>query len=527
VIQPAVLVVHPVLIVVQVAAVLVVVQVVALVVALVVVQLVVVAVVLLVAAAVAPLAAAVLRQQVVAHQVQHQVAHQATPQAAQHHRVAVVQQQRAAPLIQVDRRSNVMPLDLIMSDRPTQHSIWGRNLLFHLMQHPDINTKIIPLPRINVHKNKHFTYFILNDILFIMDDWDHATPTCYLIGNDNAFPSFYKRNNTVILKIQYSPNQKHIYDAIENQFGIKVLPFTMFANHSFNLANFEWKLQDDYEYDCIFTGRPWNCRHAWMKFAENNQDKIKCNVNYNLTTEFDNLLQKTKWGVILKGKGDGGKNRREVEYSSFGMPLALNYIPYYHFPFEPNIDYVLLEKPEDLLKLKDIDPAPFAQRSKEIYHNYFSPQNGVYNSFKLAYSIASEYFDKPLKPIDFSEIIESNIIQISAGNSMGSSIGPIKQNTSITFKYRGGAWKCWGGKGNINPDNTGGRGGDQCRLALYSSNDGQLELITIIPEHTAQNPFTYVADKNFNNLILRIFNSDHRWYKKRGNVSYKVIIKDN
>ena len=419
-----------------------------------------------------------------------------------------------------------MKFDLIMSDMPTQHSIWGRNLLYHFMQHPDVSSRVIPLPRINVHKNKHFTSFILNDIVFIIDDWDHATPTCYLVNNDNAFHKFYKDNPTFILKIQYSPNQNHIYNAIEEQFGIKVLPFAMFPNHTFDLENFQWQLKDSYDYTCIFTGRPWNCRRAWMRFAEQNQDKLKCNVNYNLTDNFYDLLKKTKWGVILKGKGDGGKNRREVEFSSFGMPLVLNYTPHYPFPFVPNQDYVLLERPEDLLKLNDIDPTPFAERSRFVYKEYFSPNTGVYNSFLLTYNAALQYLKEPLKPLDTSEISNNNIIQILANSSVGHSIGPVSQNSTISMEYKGGAWKCWGGKGNINPDNTNGRGGDHCRVGLFNLREDRLpELITVIPEHTSNNPFIFVADKNYDHLILRIFNGDQRWHKKRGDVYYKIIVK--
>ena len=83
------------------------------------------------------------------------------------------------------------------------------------------------------------------------------------------------------------------------------------------------------------------------------------------------LLKQTKWGLILKGKGEAGKNRREMEYASYGMPLALNYKPIYPFEFEPNKHYFYLEKIEDLNKLKEINPMPFAKQSTDMYKKYF------------------------------------------------------------------------------------------------------------------------------------------------------------
>ena len=60
------------------------------------------------------------------------------------------------------------------------------------------------------------------------------------------------------------------------------------------------------------------------------------------------------------------KNRREPEYTSCGMPLALGgYKPNYGFEFKEGIHYFYIDKPEDIEKLKDIDPRPYSEASKQ------------------------------------------------------------------------------------------------------------------------------------------------------------------
>jgi hypothetical protein len=81
-------------------------------------------------------------------------------------------------------------------------------------------------------------------------------------------------------------------------------------------------------------------------------------------------VNKQLWGVNLKGHGRGRKCYRESEYMCMGVPLALNYKPIYPFPFEPDVHYIYLRRKEDILKLKDIDPEPFAKISKEIGNKY-------------------------------------------------------------------------------------------------------------------------------------------------------------
>ena len=102
------------------------------------------------------------------------------------------------------------------------------------------------------------------------------------------------------------------------------------------------------------------------------------------TQEYLDILPQTTWSLSLQGISGAhtdGKNRREPECFSCGMPMALNYKPYYPFPFEANKHYVYLEKPEDIVKLNDIDPQPYADASTELYNQYFSVK-GASNLFR-------------------------------------------------------------------------------------------------------------------------------------------------
>lgn len=288
-------------------------------------------------------------------------------------------------------------IKLLIRHPYTQKDTWGKNLLYHFSRHHNVETDFIDFPVIKVPQNTNFIPLIIEDILFIIDDHDYCGPTQNII-NLLELDSFYKDKPVFILKIQYSSKHKHIYDLVYDKHNIKVLPFTMFANCKFALENFSWT-NTDHEFVCVLTGQLWKDRLSWIEFAEANKETIGCKLDLKKgraekstdkeNSEYYDLLKKSKWGVIFKGYGEGGKNRREVEFSSLGMPLALNYQPEYPFDFIPDRDYVYLREYNDLFKLKEIDPAPFSVRSSIIYNQYFSPSSGIYNSFRLVYDMAT------------------------------------------------------------------------------------------------------------------------------------------
>lgn len=421
-----------------------------------------------------------------------------------------------------------------ISRKYNKNDMWGKNLLYHLTN----NSKNViadickyPLPSIPVYRGgRNFISFIYEDIVFIIDDWDHASPTCYLINNPNI-PKFYLDNNTCVLKIQYCNSEINNYDEIYKQTNIKILPFTMFANRSFDLENFKWDVNYKHKFNFIFTGKPWRNRLSWINFAQTNKEKLLCGMDFSngagdsninsSNTSFYDILKDTRWGVILKGKGCGAKNRREVEFSSLGMPLALNYIPNYPFSFIPNQDFVLLQSPEDLFKLQDIDPVPFAERSLAIYNEYFSPNNGIFNSFNLVYKIAKNIFINN-NSINYTSITpDPNLVSISAKD--GYHIGPVQNGDSISIQYKSGSWRSWGrsGRNGVCPDNTNGRGGNRAKLAIFHKNKFQNKLLQIVPENTANEPFIFTAGSDDLDLHLGICDPGTN---PRGQTQYMVKL---
>jgi hypothetical protein len=264
---------------------------------------------------------------------------------------------------------------------------WGKNLLYLLSTDPKIS-RIVDrsLPSIPAFKGNHLIPFKMNDKSFFIDDWDYSHPTSSIINS--SIPDYYLQDNKpIILKVQYDSNHKDIYNQIYDKYNIKVLPFIIFPSKVFNLEFDKWNKDINHNYLCFHTGRIWKERHVWVKYLQefHGSDIPKIENQGLSIPDYEQLLLKTKWGLILKGKGVG-KNRREVEYMSIGMPLALNYKPEYPFPYNPNEHYVYLEKPSDISNLVDIDPQPYAEKSIEIYNKYYSVKTGgLYHSFNTAY----------------------------------------------------------------------------------------------------------------------------------------------
>jgi hypothetical protein len=288
-------------------------------------------------------------------------------------------------------------LNVVLSKPLRKEDIWGRYLLYQLICNSNVKFRVEQdiFPKLGIGRECKMIPFKIEDKFFIIDEWDYCHPTAN-IKLLSELPLIYQSFPPTILKIQYSLNDLKIYKEIYDKFQIKIFPFTMFPRHDFPLEHFEYKYKEDSSL-YFFSGKRWRGRRSWIKKMKSQKfafvfevddgvskvDRHRHKNNWAEEKEFLSYLKKVKWGVILKGKGVG-KNRREVEYSSCGIPLALNYKPIYPFKFEPNIDYVYLEKPEDLEGLKDIDPIPFSRRSKMIYERYFSKE-GIYNCFNKAF----------------------------------------------------------------------------------------------------------------------------------------------
>jgi hypothetical protein len=263
---------------------------------------------------------------------------------------------------------------------------WGKNLLYLLSTDSKIVCHIDrSLSGIPAFKGSHLIPFKMNQQPFFIDDWDYHYPTSSIISSN--IPDCYIQGiKPTILKVQYDSSHQVIYDQIYDKHNIKVLPFIIFPSKVFNLEFSTWQYDTNHEYLCFHTGRIWKERYVWTQYLSECNLNIPKIDNGGLSNDsYEQLLLRTKWGLILKGKGVG-KNRREVEYMSIGMPLALNYKPQYPFPYNPNEHYVYLENPKDINNLVDIDPKPYAEKSIEIYNKYYSVKTGgLYHSFNSAY----------------------------------------------------------------------------------------------------------------------------------------------
>jgi hypothetical protein len=291
-----------------------------------------------------------------------------------------------------------MNITLQTTENYRSNAIWGKRLLYLLSQ--DVHTvdiKITSFPRIDLRKGNHIIPFKINDKLFLIDDWDYGYPTTDIL--DKGIPEYYSNNKATILKIQYCPSETEKYIAIYERFGIKVLPFIEFPNSIYPLENYLWSNNDNFQYQYMITGKRWRERIRFIQYAQQWHSET-CLIDgsqvlgeeqpVHTMEQWIEAQKKCRWGLVLKGKGCGGKNRREIEFSSCGMPLALNYKPLYPFPFEPNYHYLYLEQPDHLNRLYEVDPQPYAERSLEIYKQYFSPSNGVYTSFMNAYNQSNQ-----------------------------------------------------------------------------------------------------------------------------------------
>lgn len=245
--------------------------------------------------------------------------------------------------------------------------IWNQTL-FRLA-----NLQPAPLSTEKLYHGDCFSLFYYKDKLIAVDTWDTLIPTFSFYKN-GAFSQKPLSDIRLLIKIQHCPNE--FWDEFTKNTGIPVTSWTMFPNSKFNLQTFKWQ-STGHKYTSILSGK-------YARFGRNRWiDVAKQYGNYHLPPsynhfwtieEYINILKQCKWGLSLVGKRSGGdgKNRREIEYASCGMPLALNYQPHYPFEFIPNRHYLYLDKPESLKLLETTDPRPFAERSCEIYDKYFS-----------------------------------------------------------------------------------------------------------------------------------------------------------
>lgn len=152
---------------------------------------------------------------------------------------------------------------------------------------------------------------------------------------------------------------------------------------TFELVNkFKWVPGNT---DNVFSSGPHSYRyvhrHAWFNKAKSLG--FSAYITKPLP-EYISDLKKSNWGVAIScllhqsGMTAWYKNTREYEFISNGIPLALNYVPYYdEFPFNPMEHYLHIPNVNDLDKLLTVDPIPYHEKSKWLWDNYFRPDKAT------------------------------------------------------------------------------------------------------------------------------------------------------
>lgn len=203
---------------------------------------------------------------------------------------------------------------------------------------------------------------------------------------DGLFDSWFKHTE-IIIKTQYKPHP--FYDELRSK-GIRVISWVMWPTFNSPLEAFKWCYgSGSFLFIASCAGGP-NSSRRWGRppYIEWCKKQIDFDHQRRSVNEWAKVIQHCKWGLILQGgnkRNCDGKNTREVEFASFGMPMALNYIPNYEYEFEPNKQFLFLEKPEDLEKLRTVDPRPFAEESKRLWEKYLKPEASVKYLLKLIY----------------------------------------------------------------------------------------------------------------------------------------------
>jgi len=234
-----------------------------------------------------------------------------------------------------------------------------------------INSKLFS--RIEYQKlptEKHRQTIKVNDITCVFDGIDSPEIDIEELRINNIFEDV-----GFIFVLQFCAARAQYYKHLSEKSGIHILPLIYGPSGRFPIGQFTWR-KTDHKYLAHFgfgaKVQGQKHRREWIAKAKQNSNFLMGFMN---SKKFSSALKDCKWGVSLKGSGAGhdGKCYREAEFLSCGMPLALNYKPSYAFPFFPNIHYLYLDSPEMLDSLSEINPEPFAKRSKTLWKSYYCP----------------------------------------------------------------------------------------------------------------------------------------------------------
>lgn len=258
--------------------------------------------------------------------------------------------------------------DLILDpDYEHLYASWNVTLMRRLAESGVFNVRHANMPRIPRklygRRSSSLSMFRVDGLLLALDTWDTDGPLSECLERGEFTESM--AGVRMILKIQHRPDNPRWATC-----PVPVTSWGMFPSQEFPLGYFRYDPGYAHKWSCTVNGAARFGRGAFRVGGRVHASDGKLTF-----AEYFKLLRECRWGVSLKGKrGTDGKNRREVEFSSCGMPLALNYEPCYPFPFRAGKEFFLLTGADSLREMDDTDPRPFREASEAVYERYFSPK---------------------------------------------------------------------------------------------------------------------------------------------------------
>jgi hypothetical protein len=257
---------------------------------------------------------------------------------------------------------------------PPDHALapWNRTLIARLVKSEVFESiSYLPQPKskVDTRRKRNFCVIEVNDTPIGLDTWDTPTPSSYYLEQHEFEKSGTFGHLRLLVKIQMAKTP--YWEEFRKRCPIPTTPWIMFPSSNYPLSCFEWHNSDHQYLATAFGNSRWDRKHWWAYF----QSQPRIPTGRLGEQEYMQALQQSRWGLILVGKrgGGDGKNRREVEFMSCGMPLAMNYRPYYPFPFQEGEHFVYLSKPDDVHLLETLDPTPFSLASRSLWERYFTP----------------------------------------------------------------------------------------------------------------------------------------------------------
>jgi hypothetical protein len=117
---------------------------------------------------------------------------------------------------------------------------------------------------------------------------------------------------------------------------------------------------------------------------------------------------------------------------------------------------------------------------------------------------------RPNPTIIAQQIASGEIVGITSKSEQGHVIGPLKRGSVVILQYVDGLWKSFGHVAGQSPDVDVMERGEVSRLVIAdNSRPGQASsALAVVPGGTIRAPFAWVADRDIQNVVLRINDAD-------------------